>query len=121
MDNETVARIAGTTPAKVADYRLVCDDTADADNFLLVRRGDILHLVADVRGLGGRKMLKGICTALHKWFADTTVLYAPIPLGNARSMRVARAFGFYPYTATESHVWMMQTKDRFLRLDRRFA
>lgn len=113
MNAMDVARSLGIPDDEARGYLLTCNDVVESEQYVAVLRKNVAHLAADVKGLGGRKLLRGCRETLRKWFVDNPILFACIKPGNDRAVRLVEALGFTRYDATDTHIWLAQTKEQF--------
>lgn len=113
MNAVDVAHSLGIDKEAAEHYMRTCADVIESPQYVATLKGNTVHIAAEVVGLGGRKLLRDCRATLSRWFQQEPELYAPVKHGNARAVRLAEALGFHQYAATDTHVWLMQTRERF--------
>lgn len=108
-----VAMKMGLTIKQFEDYVNTCSDVVEADHFVAALKGNHVHLSAEIKGLGGRKVLKECRAVLAQWFILEPVLLAPVKHGNTRAIRIAESLGFRKYDETSVHEWLCLTRENF--------
>lgn len=107
------AESMGVSVPNAEAYLKKCEDIVESAQYVATLKGNTVHIVANVKGLSGRKLLRDCRATLSCWFGIHSVLFAPIRLGNSRALRLAQALGFHIYTDTDTHIWLLQTKEHF--------
>ena len=108
-----VAEALGVDKTMAQEYLFACQDVVESAQYVATLKGNTVHIAAKVDGLGGRKLLRQCRETLARWFDNEPVLYAPVKPGNDKAVRLAEALGFHQYATTDTHVWLMQTKEHF--------
>jgi len=108
-----VARSLGISDKAAWGYIQDCEEVVESDQYVATLKGATVHLAVKVKGLGGRRLLRECRGTLRRWFDHHDVLRAPVQSSNVKAIRIAVALGFRPYATTATHVWLIQTKERF--------
>lgn len=109
-----VAIVLGVAVPDAERYLSECEDVVETEQCVAVlRKGAVVHLAIQMRGLGGRKLLRDCRAILARWFDIYPVLFAPVKHGNEKAIAIATALGFRRYADTVTHVWLRQTREIF--------
>ena len=108
-----LAESMGLDAQQARKYLSGCRDVVESRRWVATLKGNTVHIAAQPRGLGGRRLLRECRVTLRRWFDLEPILYAPIKHHNTRAVRFAIAMGFFPYAEDDTYIWLVQTKEKF--------
>ena len=107
-----VAMKMGLTIKQFEDHSNAFTDVVEAEHFVAALKGNEVHLAIELKGLGGRRVLRECRDVLRRWLDLEPVLVAPVKHGNIKAIRIAEALGFRKYGETSVHAWLSLTRER---------
>lgn len=113
MTAQEAAEWLGVDEMRANEYLFSCTRVVESSQHIATLVGNQVHLAIRLDGLGGRKVFRECQKTLAEWFELEPVLFAPIRHGNNGAVRMAEALGFFQYAKTDSHLWLVQSKEQF--------